>query len=103
MPSVVIRPKALEDLAEIWAYIADDSPRQADAFAAAIDREIRDLARHPLIGRARPELLTDLRSLSFGRYVNLLPAAQTRNRGRARAPRRTRLEAHVRRRRLSLF
>ncbi len=69
MPSVVIRPKALEDLAEIWAYIADDRPRQADAFAAAIDREIRGLARRPLIGRARPELLTDLRSLPFGRYV----------------------------------
>ncbi len=46
MPPVVIRPKALDDLAEIW-----------------------DLARHPLIGRARPELLTDLRSLPFGRYV----------------------------------
>ncbi|MGA8875055.1 MAG: type II toxin-antitoxin system RelE/ParE family toxin [Candidatus Korobacteraceae bacterium] len=69
MPSVVIRPKALEDLAEIWAHIAEDSPRQADAFAAAIDREIRGLARRPLIGRARPELLTDLRSLPFGRYV----------------------------------
>jgi toxin ParE1/3/4 len=69
MPSVVIRPKAVEDLAEIWAYIAEDSPRQADAFAAAIDREIRNLARHPLIGRAGPELLTDLRSLPSGRYV----------------------------------
>jgi toxin ParE1/3/4 len=69
MPSVVIRPKALGDLAEIWAYIAEDSPRQADAFAAAIDREIRGLARHPLIGRARPELLTELRSLPFGRYL----------------------------------
>jgi toxin ParE1/3/4 len=69
MQPVVIRPKALEDLAEIWAYIAEDSLRQADAFAAAIDREIRDLARHPLIGRARPELLIDLRSLPIGRYV----------------------------------
>ena len=69
MPSVVIRPNALEDLAEIWAYIDEDSPRQADAFAAAIDHEIRDLARHPLIGRARPELLIDLRSFPFGRYV----------------------------------
>ena len=69
MPSVAIRPKALEDLAEIWAYIADDSSRHADAFAAAINREIRDLARHPLIGRARPELLSDLRSLPFGRYL----------------------------------
>jgi len=69
MPSVVIRPKALEDLAEIWAYIADGSLRHADAFAAAINRELRDLARHPLIGRARPELLSDLRSFPFGRYV----------------------------------
>ena len=69
MPSVVIRPKALGDLAEIWAYIAEDSPHQADAFAAAIDREIRGLARRPLIGRARPELFTDLRSLRFGRYL----------------------------------
>ena len=69
MPSVVIRPKAVGDLAEIWAHIAEDSPRQADAFAAAIDREIRGLARRPLIGRARPELFTDLRSLPFGRYV----------------------------------
>jgi toxin ParE1/3/4 len=69
MPSVVIRPKALEDPAEIWAYIAEDSARQADAFAAAIDDEIRDLVRHPLIGRARPELFADLRSLPFGRYV----------------------------------
>jgi toxin ParE1/3/4 len=69
MPSVSIRPKALGDLAEIWAYIAEDSPHQADAFAAAIDREIRGLARRPLIGRARPELFTDLRSLPFGRYL----------------------------------
>jgi toxin ParE1/3/4 len=69
MPSVVIRPKALDDLAEIWAYIAEGSPRQADAFAIALDREIRDLARHTLIGRTRPELLTDLRSFPFGRYV----------------------------------
>jgi toxin ParE1/3/4 len=69
MPHVVIRPKAIEDLSEIWAYIAKDSLRQADAFADAIDCEIRDLARHPLIGRARSELLTDLRGLPFGRYV----------------------------------
>jgi len=69
MPSIVIRPKALEDLAEIWAYIAEDSPRQADAFASALNREIRNLARRPLIGHTRPELLTGLRSLPFGRYV----------------------------------
>jgi plasmid stabilization system protein ParE len=47
MPSVVIRPKALEDLAEIWAYIAEDSLRHADALAAAIDREVRVLLGVP--------------------------------------------------------
>ncbi|MFY9978854.1 MAG: type II toxin-antitoxin system RelE/ParE family toxin [Candidatus Sulfotelmatobacter sp.] len=69
MPSVVIRPKALQDLAKIWAYIGEDSPRQADIFAAALDREIRGLARRPLTGVARPKLFADLRSLPFGRYI----------------------------------
>ena len=69
MPSVVLRPRALQDLAEIWAYIAEDSLRQAGIFVAALDREIRELARRPLIGLARPELFADLRSLPFGRYI----------------------------------
>jgi toxin ParE1/3/4 len=69
MPSVAIRPKALEDLAEIWACIAEDSPRPADAFAAAIDREIRGLGRRPLIGRARPEFVDRPEKPPFGRYV----------------------------------
>jgi len=34
MPAIVVRPRALDDLAEIWAYIADDSVAQADAFTA---------------------------------------------------------------------
>jgi toxin ParE1/3/4 len=69
MPSVVIRPKALDDLAGIWAYIAEDSPRHADIFAARIKREFRLLARQPEIGRLRPELLSGLRSLPVGNYV----------------------------------
>jgi toxin ParE1/3/4 len=69
MPSIVIRPRALADLAEIWAYIADDSSRHADAFAARINQEFRMLARRPEIGRARPELLANLRSFPVGRYV----------------------------------
>ncbi len=69
MPSVVVRPQASDDLAEIWAYIAEDSPRQADAFAVRLDREFRLLARNPNIGRARPELLANLRSFPIGRYI----------------------------------
>ncbi len=35
--SVVQRPRAKADLAEIWKYIADDSERRADAFIDTID------------------------------------------------------------------
>jgi toxin ParE1/3/4 len=73
MSIVVVRPRALTDLAEIWAYIArqsaDDSPDQADAFIDLIDREFRALSLRPGIGRRRPEIAPDIRSLSVGRYV----------------------------------
>ena len=69
MPSIVIRPKAADDFAEIWAYIAEDSPREADSFASLIQKELRMLSRQPRMGRERPELLADLRSFPVGRYV----------------------------------
>jgi hypothetical protein len=44
MSIVVVRPRALADLADIWAYIArqsaDDSPDQADAFVDLVDRRV---------------------------------------------------------------
>ena len=71
MPSVVVRPRALADLADIWAYIAEDSVKHADRFAALINGQFRTLARQPHMGRSRPELATDLRSFPVGRYVIL--------------------------------
>jgi toxin ParE1/3/4 len=64
-----MRPRALADLAEIWAYIAFDSAVQADAFADRVDRKFQSLARRPAMGRRRPELATDLRSFAVGHYV----------------------------------
>jgi|HubBroStandDraft_6_1064221.scaffolds.fasta_scaffold12657_9 toxin ParE1/3/4 len=69
MPSVVVRPRALADLADIWAYIAEDSVKHADRFAAVINTQFRTLARRPHMGRSRPELATALRSFPVGRYV----------------------------------
>ena len=63
------RPQALQDLADIWAYIADDNPSRADAFADLIDEKLQALARHPRMGRVRSELSADLRSFVVGRYV----------------------------------
>lgn len=69
MPSVVVRPRALADLAGIWAFIAQDSVNHADRFAGLIDRQLRALACQPHMGRSRPELAADLRSFPVGRYV----------------------------------
>jgi toxin ParE1/3/4 len=69
MASVVVRPRASADLAEIWAHIAKDSVKHADKFAVLIDDHFRALARRPRMGRSRPELAVDLRSFPVGRYV----------------------------------
>jgi toxin ParE1/3/4 len=69
MPSLALRPRALTDLAEIWAYIAEDSPDRAEAFVGLLDNKFQALSRRPGLGRRRPELNSDIRSLVVGRYV----------------------------------
>jgi len=66
---ILKRPQALIDLAEIWAYIAEDSIANADAFAALIDKKLHLLAKQPGMGRSRPELGHGLRCFVIGRYV----------------------------------
>ena len=51
------RPRARQDLIEIWRYIADDSgePR-ADRYLRRLNDVISYLAQQPLMGRKRPEI-----------------------------------------------
>jgi toxin ParE1/3/4 len=69
VPRIVVRPRASADLAEIWAFIAEDSIKHADKFAALIDGHFQGLARRPQMGRSRSELAPDLRSFPVGQYV----------------------------------
>ena len=69
MARIQRRPRASDDIAEIWDYIADDSVVQADAFVDRLDRKLQLLATQPMMGRARDELAPGLRSMPFGRYV----------------------------------
>ncbi len=69
MPSLVVRPRALTDLAEIWAYVAEGSPTRADTFADLLTAKFEAFARLPGMGRLRPELAEDLHSIAVGRYV----------------------------------
>lgn len=67
--SVGRRPAAESDLIEVWAYIARENTSAADSALDRIERVLRMLADNPLIGRARPELGSGLRSFTIGSRV----------------------------------
>ncbi|WP_326538038.1 type II toxin-antitoxin system RelE/ParE family toxin [Pseudorhodoferax sp.] len=69
MPQVRKRPLAFADLADIWAFIADDSEQQADLFLDSMEDKLVLLATQPHMGRERPELAPGLRSFPVKRYV----------------------------------
>ena len=70
MPLATILPSAEADLDEIWLYIAQDSPHNADRFLDRIYRTCQqNLANNPRMGRSREELAPRLRSLSLGDCV----------------------------------
>jgi toxin ParE1/3/4 len=65
-------PAAQRDLLEILAFISRQSGSLALAqdFVARLRRQCRRLAELPgVLGRARPELRSDIRSFPFGNYV----------------------------------
>ena len=69
MPVILKRPRAADDLIEIWDYIADDNVARADAFIDEADAQFRLLLEQPLLGRSREELAPGIRSFPLGRYV----------------------------------
>ena len=69
MARVTRRPHAVDDIVEIWDYIADDSVAAADTWVDRLDTQLELLATQPLMGRARDELMPGIRSFPFGRYV----------------------------------
>ena len=74
MPKLVYRTAALRDLAEIAAYIEDESGSRetADRFIEKVTSYLAGIAKHSsLVGRPRPELSKDYRSLVYGNYVVL--------------------------------
>ena len=69
MARVTRRPLAAADILDIWDYIAEDGLDQADRWVDKLDEKFKLIAAQPLIGRARGELATGLRSFPVGRYV----------------------------------
>lgn len=72
MPRLVFRAAALRDLAQIASYIESESGSRetAEAFVGKLIDHCEQIALRPqLMGRPRPELRADYRSLTFGNYV----------------------------------
>ena len=69
MARVLRRPRAAEDIAAVWDFIADDNPDAADHWVDQLDTQLRLLATQPLMGRARDEIAPAIRSFPFGRYL----------------------------------
>lgn len=69
MPRFVVRPRARIDIDGIWDYIAEDSVAQADAFVDRMTAKFNLLAHQPELGRTRDDLMSNLRSFRFERYI----------------------------------
>jgi plasmid stabilization system protein ParE len=63
------KPRAAEDVLDIWAYIAADSLRSADKVVNRFEETFVMLASYPEMGLDRPELGEGLKSFPDGRFV----------------------------------
>ena len=68
MPELIISSEAEADLIEIWLYIAEDSPVNADRFLDKLNDKAQKLAETDL-GVERPELGEGMKSFPVDRYV----------------------------------
>ena len=69
MARIIRAPAAKTDAAEIWAYIAEDSPPAADRLLDRFDRLIAKLSSQPLLGKSVEELAPNLRFIPLGSYL----------------------------------
>jgi toxin ParE1/3/4 len=62
-------PTSQRDYADIWDYIAQSDPSEADKTLRAFDDKLQLLSDFPHAGRSRKELRPRLRSFPVGKYM----------------------------------
>jgi toxin ParE1/3/4 len=67
-PHAKLSPYAAADLKEIWLYISDHSREVADKTIDTILQKCEFIALNPKIGRARHDLIIDLRLFPYKNY-----------------------------------
>ncbi|HET9679490.1 MAG TPA: type II toxin-antitoxin system RelE/ParE family toxin [Gammaproteobacteria bacterium] len=61
-------PEAESDLLNIWLYIANDQPVNADRFLDRLQEKLRMITEFPDMGRERSDLAEGLKSFPVERY-----------------------------------
>jgi plasmid stabilization system protein ParE len=59
MRRFILAEEAVQDLEDIWEYIAEDSFEAADRFINKLHDHIRKIAQNPGIGHTRTDLAED--------------------------------------------
>jgi toxin ParE1/3/4 len=67
--TILVTPLAEQDLGDIWDYATESSLERADGLLDLIYEKCQRLAEYPEMGRARHELLVNLRSFTVKNYV----------------------------------
>lgn len=66
---IVRRPRARQDLLDLWDYMADENETAADGVLDRVESVLVMLADNPEAGRLRAELFENLRSFPVGSSV----------------------------------
>ncbi len=82
MPELIISAEAEVDLLEIWFYIAEDSPVNADRFLDKREEKALKLCEFSEIGIDRPELAENLKSFPVNLFGFNSPWLATKNSSR---------------------
>jgi len=70
MPKVLYSPAAIDDLDDIWLYIAVEADVEtAKGFLQRVENACERIVRSPIGFRLRSEFGRDLRSFPFGNYI----------------------------------
>lgn len=68
--SIILKtPRAEQDLLEIWYYIALDNPERATRYLKQLEQTLHTIAAMPHMGKQRPELHPNIRSVIHEHYV----------------------------------
>jgi len=69
MSELILSPEAEQDLIDIWLYIAEDNPINADNYTDKLYDKGIILAENPMIGTERSELMDGLRCFPIDHYI----------------------------------